>query len=371
MPSLPQRGSLAAWEQAKAAGPPGITGTFPPRDLSVALLPAVAVFFWEPVTGVTPGALTVDGAPATQIEGSGAGPYIFTGFPTPAAPATVTIALQSPAIVDVDQNAFPGDTWQNTISPDRDGDYFPDDRDNCPDVPNPDQRNTDQEEGAYYSATSHHEDIGLGDALGDACDPDDDGDGIPDDVEIANGSDPLDWRSPYPCPFDPAKRTGGPGLCGCGFVDIPLSNGDTACFVPNTTCTADGQSCDDDDACTTDACVEPDGCVGTPLQSYDGLACRLGTLDAAGVCGAYPVPKKVASMIRKQVKAAQAAVRKAEKTKKDKKRRKLLTHLDRQLSMLTTRLDTAVRRHKLDDSCHTTLDDIVTAARTLLMPLLQ
>src|SRR6185295_19078367 len=48
-------GVLAPWEQAKSAGPPGITGTFPPRDLSVAILPAVAVFFWEPVTGVTPG----------------------------------------------------------------------------------------------------------------------------------------------------------------------------------------------------------------------------------------------------------------------------------------------------------------------------
>jgi hypothetical protein len=30
-----------------------------------------------------------------------------------------------------------------------------------------------------------------------------------------------------------------------------------------------------------------------------------------------------------------------------------------------------VRHHKLDHSCHTTLDDIVTAARALLMPLLQ
>jgi hypothetical protein len=44
---------------------------------------------------------------------------------------------------------------------DADGDGVIQERDNCPDVPNPDQSNMDR------------------DALGDACDPDADGDGVP------------------------------------------------------------------------------------------------------------------------------------------------------------------------------------------------
>ncbi|MBN1773713.1 MAG: thrombospondin type 3 repeat-containing protein, partial [Deltaproteobacteria bacterium] len=46
--------------------------------------------------------------------------------------------------------------------PDRDGDTVPDDVDNCPDLPNPDQDDTDS------------------DGMGDACDADDDGDGVAD-----------------------------------------------------------------------------------------------------------------------------------------------------------------------------------------------
>ncbi|MGI8775363.1 MAG: thrombospondin type 3 repeat-containing protein [Actinomycetota bacterium] len=48
---------------------------------------------------------------------------------------------------------------------DQDGDGIPDDKDNCPTVNNPDQKDTD------------------GDGIGDACDDDDDNDGIPDDQD--------------------------------------------------------------------------------------------------------------------------------------------------------------------------------------------
>jgi subtilisin-like proprotein convertase family protein len=56
---------------------------------------------------------------------------------------------------------------------DTDGDGVPDAADNCPDSFNPDQANND------------------GDALGDACDPDDDNDGLPDAWEQTNGLDPF------------------------------------------------------------------------------------------------------------------------------------------------------------------------------------
>ena len=58
--------------------------------------------------------------------------------------------------------------------PDSDGDGEPDTTDNCPSVPNVGQSNNDQ------------------DAQGDACDSDDDNDGMPDSYEITNGLNPLD-----------------------------------------------------------------------------------------------------------------------------------------------------------------------------------
>ena len=57
---------------------------------------------------------------------------------------------------------------------DRDGDTITDDIDNCPDDPNPDQANHDM------------------DSLGDACDDDDDNDGMPDAFEELYGLNPID-----------------------------------------------------------------------------------------------------------------------------------------------------------------------------------
>lgn len=59
-------------------------------------------------------------------------------------------------------------------SSDTDGDNVANTTDNCPDVSNPSQANNDD------------------DALGDACDPDDDNDGMPDEYEITYGLNPFD-----------------------------------------------------------------------------------------------------------------------------------------------------------------------------------
>ncbi len=62
----------------------------------------------------------------------------------------------------------------SAVLPDSDSDGEPDVSDNCDDVPNPDQRDAD------------------GDGLGNACDTDDDNDGVSDDDEVANNTDPFD-----------------------------------------------------------------------------------------------------------------------------------------------------------------------------------
>ena len=85
------------------------------RDLfGVAGVPALSAEFSEPVTGVTAKDFTVNGSPATQVYGKGAGPYIFIGFNTPGiGPVNVTFAPGN--ITDGAGNRFEGSTWSYEI----------------------------------------------------------------------------------------------------------------------------------------------------------------------------------------------------------------------------------------------------------------
>jgi hypothetical protein len=85
---------------------------------------SVSLTFSETVVGVTAGDLKVNGSPATNVTGSGEGPYLFTGFVQPPLGA-VNVTVSPGAITDQFGVPFEGDSWAYTlINPtlDTDGD---------------------------------------------------------------------------------------------------------------------------------------------------------------------------------------------------------------------------------------------------------
>ncbi len=94
---------------------PAVSGEVPVRDSTIGSLSSVSVTFSEAVTGVVAGDLAVNGSPATNVTGTGAGPYVFSGYTAPPA-GTVTVTLAAGAIQDVTGNPFNGDNWIYNLS---------------------------------------------------------------------------------------------------------------------------------------------------------------------------------------------------------------------------------------------------------------
>ena len=84
-----------------------------------------------------------------------------------------TFATIGNTIIDPTADDIAGANFLYTVDLDDDNDGVLTAVDNCPAIANSDQIDTD------------------GDTLGDACDPDDDNDGMRDSFETANGFDPL------------------------------------------------------------------------------------------------------------------------------------------------------------------------------------
>ncbi|WP_198661663.1 thrombospondin type 3 repeat-containing protein [Lewinella sp. IMCC34183] len=145
-------------------------------DNDTANLPPVAVADATPRSGDAPLSVQLNGIASTDADGSIVTyRWTYTGGGT-ASGAQPTVTLTTPGTyvftLTVTDDDGATDTDQVTVTvkapvTDRDGDGVPDDKDNCPDTPNADQKDTD------------------GDGKGDACDTDDDNDGSPDTEDCA------------------------------------------------------------------------------------------------------------------------------------------------------------------------------------------
>ncbi len=132
----------------------------------------VALVFSRPLVGIQASSVTVNSSPAVAVTGSGAGPYIFTGYAVPAL-GPMTIQIAAAGIQDTAGVPFQGDQWDYVLlSPGGDEDS--------------DGLTNAQEVDTYYTSPVN---------------PDTDGDGVSDFQEILNGTNPLD-------PGDPVSGVG-------------------------------------------------------------------------------------------------------------------------------------------------------------------
>lgn len=187
-------GGLARAEDAR--GPAERAGESAPRPRvayeapfrifpDVAGLPEVSLTFSEPVTGLAPGALRVNGSPATRVEGAGAGPYVFTGY-APPAPGEVRVELAGDARGAAGAR-IAADAWAYRLfvpDGDADGDGLSNREEIERSLSRPDRADSD---GDGLSDLEEHRSFGTQPRW-----PDTDGDGAGDGCEVRFASDPRD-----------------------------------------------------------------------------------------------------------------------------------------------------------------------------------
>lgn len=120
-----------------------------------------------------------------------------------------------------DQKNTDGDALGNVCDPNDDNDGIPDVSDNCPLVANADQADPDGDgSGTACDGCPNHANTGLdvdNDGIDNACDPDDDGDGVPDlsdNCQLVRNADQQDINgNGVGSACDPAEQIAvGPGL---------------------------------------------------------------------------------------------------------------------------------------------------------------
>ena len=96
--------------------PPAIALMTPPPDATITRLDAAEIYFSEPVSGVNAADLLINGTAATNLTGSGLGPYVFR-FPQPTLGVVSLSWAAGHGIHDLSPqaNAFAGGAWSNTL----------------------------------------------------------------------------------------------------------------------------------------------------------------------------------------------------------------------------------------------------------------
>ena len=181
--------------------PPQVTHQSPFEAFKfITELSSVSVEFGESVAGIMAGDLRVNGSPATSVTGSGAGPYVFTGFASPAV-GLVTVRLASANIRNAFGLGFAGDSWTYTlIDPalDADADGVNDGKEVTDSLTNPTKSDTDADGLPDGFEVAHP----CLDPLSDEAHPmgytgplpghdDADGDGVSNLEEFTRGTDPC------------------------------------------------------------------------------------------------------------------------------------------------------------------------------------
>lgn len=144
----------------------------------------------------------ISGATIVTVAGMGTGiSYGGCGYAGDGGLATVALADRPfDVVLDAAGNSYVSDNFNDRVrfvatGHDADGDGVVDAADNCPTVANASQTNTDRNFVTNLPVYATSDTTWLNaDATGDACDADDDNDGLPDTAEPTgcNGSGPLD-----------------------------------------------------------------------------------------------------------------------------------------------------------------------------------
>ena len=132
--------------RGKAARGPRIVYEAPFRTRPfVTELPSVTVTFSVPVFGLTADALSVNGSPATEVKGTGTGPYVFTGFET-SSEEVLRIKFNGRKARDAEGNRSGNRSWRYWVvksGEDRDRDGLDDAEEVTQHMTNPRLRDTD------------------------------------------------------------------------------------------------------------------------------------------------------------------------------------------------------------------------------------